>query len=113
MAAYKNPTFQERAALSAEAKKKALEKLKSKPPVDPAVLAERAAARLAREAAEVEARAAKKAAAEREKAEKAAEAERLRAEAEAAKLAKQIRLPTEAERKAARDARYAARKARK
>ncbi len=78
MAAYKNPTFQERAALAAEAKQKALEKLKARPPIDPAVLAERQAARLAREAKEAEARAAKKAAIEQAKADKIAEAERLR-----------------------------------
>jgi hypothetical protein len=119
MAAYKNPSFQERAALSAEAKKKALDKLRAKPPVDPQVAAELKAARLAREAAEAEARAAKKAAieqaridAEEAKAAKVAEAAAA-AEAAKAKLAASLRVPNEAERKAARDARYAARKNRK
>jgi hypothetical protein len=119
MAGYKNPSFQERAALSAESKKKALEKLRAKPPVDPQVAAELKAARLAREAAEDEARAAKKAAieqaridAEEAKAAKIAEAAAA-AEAAKAKLAASLRVPNEAERKAARDARYAARKSRK
>ena len=97
-------TFQERLARAAEAKQKALDKLRAKPPVDPAVLAERQAARLKREAAEAEKRAAKAAAIIAEKEAKAAAA------AAAAAVAAP---PTEAELKAARDARYAARKKRK
>jgi len=119
MAGFKVPTFQERAAAAAHAKNKALEKLRAKPPVDPEVLAERNAARLAREAAEAEKRAEKQRAkeqAEAEKREQAAAAERAKAEAAAAEAAAKLKLvksiPTEAERKAARDARYAARKAR-
>jgi hypothetical protein len=106
MAAFKVPTFQERTALAQAAKQKALDKLKAKPPIDPAILAERNAARLAREAAEAEARTAKRAAWEQEKAEKLA----LAAERAAAKAAEPAL--TEADKKAARDARYAARKKR-
>jgi hypothetical protein len=97
MKSFRDQTFQERVGRAAEAKKKALEHLRSRPPIDPAVLAERKAASLRREAAS-----ANKAAA-RESARKA------EAEAKAA-------LPppkTEAERKADRDARYAARKNRR
>ena len=118
MAGFKVPTFQERAAAAAQAKIKALEKLRAKPPTDPEVLAERNAARLAREAAEAEKRAEKQRAkeqAEAEKREQAAAAERAKAEAAAAEAAAKLKLvksiPTEAEHKAARDARYAARKA--
>ena len=51
MASYKEPSFKDRAALSAQAKQAALEKLKAKPPIDPEVAAARAAARDARYAA--------------------------------------------------------------
>lgn len=97
-------TFQDRLDRAAEAKKKALDKLRAKPPVDEAILAERQAARLKREAADAEKRAAKKAAEQLVREAKAAAA------AEAAAVAAP---PTEAELKAARDARYAARKKRK
>ena len=110
MAMYKDPAFHERAGRSAAAKQKALDILRAKPAVDPAVLAERNAARLAREAEQAEARAAAKAAVEAAKAEAAALAAEERARIEAAKARP---VPTEAERKAARDARYAARKNRK
>ena len=101
MPSFKAPTFQERTALAAKAKQAALEKLKAKPPVDEAVLAERRAAVLAREAAPAKAREAKIAAREQEKADK-----------EALKAAKVAASPvlTEAEQKAIRDAKYAARK---
>jgi len=104
MRSYKDPSFQERVGRAAEAKKKALERLRSRPPVDEAVLAERKAAGLKREAANAEKAAARKAA--REEAAKAASAE-------AAARAAAAAVPTEAERKAVRDARYAARKARR
>ena len=112
MKSYKDPSFQDRVGRAAEAKQKALNKLRSKPPIDEKVLAERQAARLKREAAEAEKRAAKKAA---EQAAKEAQAEaEARAAAEAAAQAAAVPAPpTEAERKAARDARYAARKNRK
>ena len=104
MKSFRDQTFQERVGRAAEAKKKALEHLRSRPPIDPAVLAERKAASLRREAAS-----ANKAAA-RESARKAqAEAAAAEADAKAA-----LRPPkTEAERKADRDARYAARKNRR
>lgn len=107
MAAYKNPSFHERAALAQQARQKALDQLKAKPPVDEAVLAERNAARIQREQAEAEARATKHAAREQAKADKQAKA----LEAEQAAVAAVG--ATEAEKQAARDARYAARKKRK
>jgi hypothetical protein len=107
MAAFKVPTFQERAELAQAAKLKALEKLKAKPSVDPAILADRQAARLVREAAEAEARAARIAERELAKAEKKAEAER-----KAAQKAAQPVIDKAAQ-KALRDARYAMRKAKK
>ncbi len=110
MASYKEPSFKDRAALSAQAKQAALEKLKAKPPIDPAVAAERAAARAAKEAAEAQKRADKKAAMEQARLDKIAKAEAAKLEAEQAVARSQM---TEAEKKAARDARCAARKARK
>jgi hypothetical protein len=102
-------TFQDRVARAAEAKEKALAKLRAKPEIDPQVAAERQAARLAKEAKQAEARAAKQAERERAAAEKEAAAQ---AKAEAAQAAKVVP-PTAAELKAARDAKYAARKSRK
>lgn len=120
MASYKEPALQDRLALAAQARQKALDRLKSKPPVDPEVAAQRRAAAEAREAAASEKRAAKLAEKQRIEDEKAAiiaakEAEIAAAaaaviEAEAARL---LSMPTAAEMKAARDARYAARKNRK
>ena len=98
-------SFQDRVGQAAEAKRKALERLRSKAPMDPAVAAERLEAALQREA-----RAEEKRAVKAEKA-KAAESARAAADAKAAEAAAPP--PTEAERKAARDARYAARKSRK
>ena len=109
MAAYKEPSFQERAALAQQAREKALKKLADKPSVDPAVVAERTAARLAREAAAAQKAAERKAAIAEAKADKLAAA----AEAAEAALAAQPVELTEAEKKAARDERYAARKKRK
>ncbi len=112
MPAYKPQTFQERAALSAKSKQAALDKLRAKPPLDPAIVAERVAAAEAKEAAAAQARAEKQAAREQAIADKKAAAEAAaQAAAEAAAKAKP-QLPTEAEMKAARDARYAARKQR-
>jgi hypothetical protein len=102
MASYKDPSFQERTALAAQARAKALALLAAKPAPDPALVAERQAARLAREAAAAEKSAARKAAIAQAKADKA----------EAAKAAV-VTPPSEAELKAARDERYAARKKRK
>src|SRR4051812_50224798 len=56
MPSFKQPTFQERAALAAKAKQAALEKLRAKPPLDEAVVAEKRAARAAREEAQAKAR---------------------------------------------------------
>ncbi len=101
---FKDPSFQDRIGSAAQARGKALEQLRSKPPLDDQVVAERQAARAERERKEAEKSAAKKAAQQAAKDAKLAEA--------AAKAAVPPP-PTEAERKAARDARYAARKARK
>jgi hypothetical protein len=100
MAGYKTPDFHERAAAARAAKQEALDQLRNKPAPDPAVLAEREAKRAAREAAAQERRAARQLKLE---------------EAKAAKLASKVPEPkaSEAELKAARDAKYAARKARK
>ena len=104
MPSFKQPTFQERAALAAKAKQAALEKMRAKPPLDEALVAERRAARAAKEEAQAKAREEKLAARALEKEAKKAAATEAEAPAKAA--------PTEAEKKAARDARYAARKSR-
>jgi hypothetical protein len=105
---FKDPSFQSRIGSAADAKQKALDNLRSRPPMDEKVAAERQAARLKREAADAERRSAKK-----EK-EQAAEQGRAAEAAVAAETAATEAAPaTEAERKAARDARYAARKSRK
>lgn len=101
-------SFQDRVGQAAEAKRKALEKLKSKPSVDPAVAEARLEAARQREAKAEEKRAAKAEAARAAEEAKAAEAAKAASEAAAAKPE-----PTEAERKAARDAKYAARKSRR
>ena len=103
MKSFKDPSFQDRVARAAEAKQKALDRLRAKPPVDEKLIAERQAARLKREAADAEKRAVRKAAEEVAKEAKKAKA----------KAAAPPPPPTEAERKLARDARYAARKNRK
>ncbi|GAA4644355.1 hypothetical protein GCM10023115_23150 [Pontixanthobacter gangjinensis] len=102
--------------MAAKAKQAALKKLKAKPPVSEEVLAERKAAAEAREAAKAKAREEKRAAAEKVKAD--AEAKRVaeakaKAEAEAEAAANAPPELTEEEKKAIRDARYAARKQRK
>ena len=102
MASYKDPTFEERTALARQAREKALAKLAARAPLDPAVVAERKAAQEAREQAAAEKSAAKKAAIVQAKEDK-------KAAAEAAKVPEM----SEAELKAARDAKYAARKKRK
>jgi hypothetical protein len=104
---YKSPTFQDRIGSAQQAKQKALDKLRAKAPVDEAVLEARRAAAAEREAAAAEKRAAKIAAAEQAALAKAAAA------AAAAEEAAAAAPKSEAELKAARDARYAARKSRK
>ncbi|WP_324751226.1 DUF6481 family protein [Sphingomonas sp. LY54] len=108
MKPYSGPSFQDRVGRAAEAKQKALDNLRAKPAVDEEIVAERQAARLKREAAEAEKRAARKAAAEAAKQAKAA------AKAEVQSKAASAPAPlSEADKKLARDARYAARKSRK
>jgi hypothetical protein len=112
MKAYTNTTFQDRASQAAEAKQRKIEMLRKKPPVDRAAEEARVASQARREAAEAEKRANRKAA--EEAAKQAALDEKKAAEdAEAERLAKIKPELTEEERKAARDARYAARKARR
>ena len=111
MAGFKAPDFNERTAAARAAKEKALEKLKTKPVADPAVIAAREEARAARDAASAERRAARLREAEEAKAAKAAAAAAAAPpppppEPEKPKL-------TPEEQKAIRDAKYAARKARK
>lgn len=111
MRGYREPGFQDRTAAAKTAKEKALEQLRNKPPVDEAEQAERLEKRLAKEAA---ARDRREAILREREAEKTARREK--AEQAAAAIAKVSAKPaalTEAERKAARDLRYAARKARK
>ncbi|MDQ3079629.1 MAG: DUF6481 family protein [Pseudomonadota bacterium] len=106
-----NPSLQDRQAAAAKSKQAALDKLRAKPPVDENILAARLEAQRKREAADAEKRAAKLARETAAAEAKAAEAEA--AAAAAAKAAAAARPPTAAEMKAARDARFAARKARR
>lgn len=105
---YKEPHFQERIAAAARARTEVLERMRDKPPVDEAAAAARAERRLAKEAAAREKRQQALLAAKEQKAAKRA----LALEAAAAAVAQQKPELTEAERKAARDARYLARKSR-
>lgn len=110
---FKNPTFSDRAKASAEAKQALLERHKAAPKPSPEEIAAAKERYLAREARAAAAR--EQAKAEKEAAALAAKeaaAAAAQAAADAAKAA-QPRVPTQAELKAARDARYAARKARK
>ncbi|HEX7874347.1 MAG TPA: DUF6481 family protein [Sphingobium sp.] len=109
MRGYKEPGLQDRLAAANRARDKALEKLRSKPPIDEAELARRAARQQEKDAA---ARAKREAAKLAKEEAAAAKKEAARLAAEAAEAAKP-RVLTEEEKKAARDARYAARKARK
>jgi|SRR5689334_11555025 len=109
MKGFKNPSFQDRANASADAKTRLLEKMKAAPKLSEEELAARAARAKEREAKEQAKRDAARAAREA----KAAEEEAKAAEEAAAQAKKMASLPTAAELKAARDARYAARKARK
>ncbi|MEA1015612.1 DUF6481 family protein [Sphingomonas sp. LY54] len=115
VASFKDPSFQDRVASAKKAKQTALDQLKAKPPVDEALMAERRQARESREQVLAEERAAKAEANAAAKAEKAAIKAAGIAEAEAAAALKAARLKpaSAADMKAARDARYAARKARK
>jgi hypothetical protein len=106
MSSFREPTFQDRVGRAAEAKQKALSLLRAKPPVDAAAQAELRAAQLAREAEKRADSEAKRAALAEEKAQKRA----LAAEAQAAEAPAVL---TDEEKKAIRDAKYAARKKRK
>lgn len=110
MATFQAPNFKERAELAKQAKLKALEKLKNKPAVDPALVEQRKKAEAAREAADAAKRLARKEEQARKEAEKVA---RKLAEQEAAKEAAKAAMQKEIADKLARDARYAARKERK
>ena len=114
MASFKDPSFQDRVATAGKAKQKALDQLKAKPLVDEARMAERRQMWEQREQALAVERAAKAESKAAAKADKAATKAAALAEADAAAALKAARLkpPSEAEMKAARDARYAARKAR-
>jgi hypothetical protein len=114
MSGFKEPSFADRQKAAQEARQNILNKFRTKPgPDDPAVMqrqaereakaAERAKAKLAREAAKAEQK--------RLEAEAAAQAAAQLAREKEEAAAREVAL--EAERKAARDARYAARKKRK
>jgi hypothetical protein len=106
MSSFREPSFQDRVGLAARAKKKALDQLRAAPKVDAATRAELQAAHREREAALQAERDAKQAALLEAKAAKRA----LIVEAKAEEVAPVI---TDEDRKAARDARYAARKGRR
>jgi hypothetical protein len=119
--ALKGSTFEDRRAAAAEAKKALVERFKARPPADdPEVLARAAERKAIQEAREIrQGERAKQKALEEEarlredEARKAAEAKAAEeAEAKAAEQAARDEA-IRAERKAARDAKYAARKARK
>jgi hypothetical protein len=112
--AEKNADFSNRLDAAAAAKKAMLERFHARPgPDDPAVKEQQAARKAISDAREIrlaERKAAREAEAKRQAAEQAArEAEERKLAAEAAAQA----VALEAQRKAARDARYAARKARR
>ena len=111
MASYKTPSFQDRALAARNAKQKAIDQLKAKPPIDEAIMKQRREASDLREKALLQERTAKAHAAAAAKAEKASAKEE--AEAAAALKAEWLRPAGAAEMKAARDARYAARQARR
>ena len=110
MASFKAPSFQDRMTLASNAKQKALDQLKAKPPVDPVVMAKRRQEAEARTEALAEERAVKAAARAEKASIKAAE---IATEAAAALKAARLKPSSPEEMKAARDARYAARKARR
>lgn len=114
MHGYKEPSFQERTAAAARSRTSALEKLQARPPLSQDEIERRVAVQAAKDAAANAKREAvmlaRQAAAEA-KAERAREAARL--DELAAQEAATDTVQTESELKAARDARYAARKHRK
>ena len=116
MQGYKEPSFQDRMAVAQSAKNKALAQLNRKAPVDPAERARRVASQAAKDEAQ---RIKRVAAQEAKKVAQAAKEDGQRAKLEEDRLAAELalapspRVLDEAELKSARDARYAARKARK
>ena len=116
MQGYKEPRFQDRMAVAQSAKNKALTQLNSRAAIDPAERARRIASQAAKDEAQqikhVAAQEARKTAQAAKEDEQLAQREADRLAAEAA-LAASPRVLDEAELKSARDARYAARKARK
>jgi len=115
VAAFKDPSYQDRVSSAGKAKQKALDALKSKPAVDEAEMAERRRAREFKEQTLAEERAAKAQANTAAKAERAvAKAAELAASKAAEELkAARLKPASAADTKAARDARYAARKNRR
>ena len=115
MAAFNDPSFQDRVASAAKAKQKALDKLRGKPRIDPAIMAERRETWEAAERARSEERTAKAQANAAARLERASAKAALKAEEESAAALKASRLKpaTAAEMKSARDERYAARQARR
>ena len=115
MASFKHPSFQDRVASAGKAQQKALDKLKAKPPVDEAIMAERRRARELTEQTLSDERAARAEATAAAKANEAAIKAAGRAEVKAAEELKAARLKpaSAADMKAARDARFAARKTRR
>ena len=111
MAGFKDLDFNERRASAQKAREAALAKLKARPAVTEAELAQRRAAAEAREAALAEKR--KAAAQAKLKADEEAQAAKAAAVEESASANPPAPELTEAERKAIRDAKYAARKKRK
>ncbi|MCH4152049.1 MAG: DUF6481 family protein [Sphingobium sp.] len=107
MRGYREPGFQERTAAAARARNSALEKLRARPALSPEEIERRVATQAAKDAAAQEKRAATLLARQA-----AAETKAVR-EREAANAAATEKVLTESELKAARDARYAARKRRK
>jgi hypothetical protein len=111
MTAYRAPDFQQRIASAKQARQDVLDRLRAKPAPTEAELTERRVAALRRDEAEAAQRA--KRAAKKEAAKQSAfDAEAAKAAARAAEI---VVVPekSEAEKKAERDARYAARKNRK
>lgn len=109
MNGYKAPSFQDRAAASSQAKEKALAMMKAAPRPQPTDVAVLAALRADREAsAQVKAAASRQAREDRQRL-----ADEKREKARQAQVKAEQPKRTEAELKAARDARYAARKSRK
>ena len=115
MASFKDPSFQERVALAGKAKQKALDQLKARPPVDEELMAKRRDERDIRNQAFAKERTAMAEVRASAKAEKASIKANEHAAAEAAVALKIARLKPASpeEMKAARDARYAARQARR